>query len=258
MKRRYGWRPDLPDFRDYDVNQLLAIPSILPPPKIDLRPNVPPIRDQGKEGSCVGHGIRGVAEYLEYKDKLPKVVELSPAFAYFVARSIEGTTDSDSGASIRDGVKGLVKWGIATEKEFPYKVGGFKKQPTLAVFKDALTRKATAYYRVTGTGTGRLFNVKLALSSFLPVVFGFSVYDSFESDAVAKTGIVPMPKHTESLQGGHCVAIFGYDDLHQWVICANSWGTRWGDAGFFYLPYAYVTTSKLSSDYWVVTKEAGV
>ena len=70
---------------------------------------------------------------------------------------------------------------------------------------------------------------------------GIAVYGSFESKEVAKTGEVPMPVPDESLLGGHAVLCCGYDDDTQRVLCLNSWGSGFGDKGYFTLPYAYIT-----------------
>ena len=72
-------------------------------------------------------------------------------------------------------------------------------------------------------------------------MFGFDVYDSFESDTVAATGIVPMPGPDESCLGGHCVYCVGYDDGNLSFLCVNSWGNGWGQKGLFQMPYAYLT-----------------
>jgi C1A family cysteine protease len=94
--------------------------------------------------------------------------------------------------------------------------------------------------------------MKACLASGYPFIFGFTVYDSFESDAVAKTGIVPMPSKTELVLGGHAVMAVGYDDSKKWFIVRNSWGEDWGDKGYFYIPYDYLTNKNLASDFWTI------
>jgi C1A family cysteine protease len=88
----------------------------------------------------------------------------------------------------------------------------------------------------------------------LPFVVGIQVYQSFESNAVAATGVAPMPKNKDTLLGGHAVLVVGYNHLKQQWIVRNSWGEGWGDKGYFYLPYRYLLSPKLSSDMWVLTK----
>jgi len=87
-----------------------------------------------------------------------------------------------------------------------------------------------------------------------PVVFGISVYESFESEKVAKTGIVPLPENTERMLGGHAIVLVGYDNEKKLFIFRNSWGEQWGDKGYGYLPFEYVCDANLASDFWVVNK----
>ena len=104
-----------------------------------------------------------------------------------------------------------------------------------------------SYSRVTQS----LTQMKGCLASGYPFVFGFTVYDSFESQQVANTGIVPMPASGESVVGGHAVMAVGYDDSQHRFIVRNSWGSSWGMQGYFTIPYAYLEAN-LSSDFWTI------
>src|SRR5260370_2581404 len=88
--------------------------------------------------------------------------------------------------------------------------------------------------------------MKGCLASGYPFVFGFSVYESFESQQVAQTGHVPMPHPGEKQIGGHAVLAVGYDDAHNWLLHRNSWGDGWGMARYFTIPYTYLTASNLA------------
>jgi C1A family cysteine protease len=97
-----------------------------------------------------------------------------------------------------------------------------------------------------------LADMKGCLAEGYPIVYGFTVYESFESQEVASAGNVPMPKHGEKVMGGHCVVAVGYDDDEGVFICRNSWGDHWGDVGYFYMPYAYLIDNNLSDDFWTI------
>jgi len=86
----------------------------------------------------------------------------------------------------------------------------------------------------------------------LPIVLGISVYESFESQQVAKSGVVPMPANSEKLLGGHAILAVGYNDAEQRFVMRNSWGTSWGMQGYFTIPYAYLTDSNLCDDLWMI------
>ena len=97
-----------------------------------------------------------------------------------------------------------------------------------------------------------LNQIKGCLAHGYPFVFGFPVYESFESQEVAKTGVVPMPGSSEQMLGGHAVLAVGYDDATQRFLVRNSWGDGWGMGGYFTMPYAYLMDRGLSSDFWAI------
>jgi C1A family cysteine protease len=172
----------------------------------------------------------------------------SRLFIYYNERVIEGTVKSDSGAQIRDGIKVVTKEGDCPETEWPYVITKFTNKPTAQCYKDALKYKAVQYQRVAQN----VNQMKGCLASGYPFVYGFTVYESFESKNVAKTGVVPMPASGEKILGGHCVLAVGYDDSQQRFLARNSWGTDWGLQGYFTVPYAYLTDPNLSSDFWTI------
>jgi C1A family cysteine protease len=78
------------------------------------------------------------------------------------------------------------------------------------------------------------------------------VYESFESDGVAHTGVAQLPEATESALGGHAVMAVGYDDSSNRFLVRNSWGAQWGMGGYFTIPYAYLTDDDLADDFWTI------
>jgi C1A family cysteine protease len=236
--RGYGWRPQLPDSRD-----LVYAPRLTNlPPEHDLRPQMPPVYDQGQLGSCTGNAIAGAMEYERDRQGLPDFVP-SRLFVYYNERALEGTVSSDSGAVIRDGIKVVNTEGVCPETLWPYNVGMFAVKPPHRCYVAATKDKAVRYEAIQTLG-----DLKDAIASNLSVVFGFTVYESFESQAVARTGVMPLPKKGEAVVGGHAVLAVGYSDVKRHVIVRNSWGASWGDHGYFYMPYQYLTGSKASAD----------
>ena len=241
----YGWQPDLPDFRDFTYK--VVAPTVILPPKVDLRPNCPPVCDQGQLGSCTANAIAGALEYEQIKKKDVNYFLPSRLFVYYNERLMEGTVSSDSGAMIRDGIKSVNKQGACKETTWPYVISKFKTKPTAKSYTEALKYKSIEYSSLPQDMT----SVKTCLFNGDIFVFGFTVYDSFESDQTARTGIMTMPTQLEKVLGGHAVEGVGYDDTKKWIICKNSWGPLWGDKGYFYMPYDYFF-SKLTSDFWVI------
>ena len=245
--QHYGWIPDLPDQRDYQYAAPVAAIGPLPT-NIDLTPECPPVYDQGQLGSCTANAIAGAIQFEQMKQNLAQIFTPSRLFIYYNERTMEGTVNSDSGAQIRDGMKSIGSLGDCSEDIWPYIIANFAEKPSDACYQTALQHKAILYQRVVRD----LIQMKGCLASGYPFVFGFTVYESFESQQVAQSGHAPMPQHGEKVLGGHAVMAVGYDDANQWFIVRNSWGTSWGMQGYFTLPYTYFTSRNLSSDFWTL------
>jgi C1A family cysteine protease len=251
VKRGYGWTPDVPDQRDH----LYAAPVVYIaklPARTDLRPFCPLVYDQGQLGSCTANAIGGAIQFERLKQKLKPDFIPSRLFVYYNERVMENTVHSDAGAQIRDGIKSISKQGDCPEKEWPYVIAKFADKPAASCYKSALKYKAVSYQRVAQI----LNQMKGCLASGYPFVFGFSVYTQFESDAVATTGVLNMPGPKEKLLGGHAVIAVGYDDKTQRFIVRNSWGAKWGNKGYFTMPYAYLTDTNLAADFWTIRLES--
>lgn len=242
----FHWQRDKPDSRDH-IWQLKPTAN---PASVDLRTFATPVEDQGQLGSCTGNAI---AEAIELVDKKKgKNLEISRLFIYYQERLLEGTINYDNGAYIRDGIKACYTWGAPVESLWPYDITKFKTKPSQAAYTDALKRKVTGYQRCTNFTA-----VKNALASGYPVIVGFDVYSSFYN--IGSNGLMSYPNtRLEALQGGHAVCIVGYNDNYGGVtgngrfICKNSWGSSWGNGGYFYMPYQVIQNTNMSSDFWVI------
>jgi C1A family cysteine protease len=257
---RYGWKPDIPDQRDLTFSVPHPIARNIPP-RIDLRRHCPPVYDQEQIGSCTANAIAGALEFDLMKQKAKQIFVPSRLFIYYNERVIEGSVGSDAGAQLRDGIKSVSKVGACPEAEWPYDgtpanpdgtfPAGAKAatKPSASCYADAQKYEALTYRSVAQN----LADLKGCLATQYPFVFGFTVYSSFETSEVAKTGKVPLPTGTDTPVGGHAVLAVGYDDDSNVFICRNSWGKAWGAAGYFYMPYSYLIDNKLASDFWTVS-----
>jgi C1A family cysteine protease len=245
--KRYGWLPDLPDRRDLIF---AARPSTLGalPPRVDLRPGCPPIYDQGQLGSCTAQAIAAILQFDQMKQQQRDLFTPSRLFIYYNERVVLGTVDEDSGAMLRDGIKSVAREGAPHEALWPHVIAAFRKKPTRPAYRDAERHEAILYERLVPA----VDQLKGCLADGFPFVFGFSVYESFETATVARTGAVPMPRRGEALIGGHAVVAVGYDDPSSRFIVRNSWGSAWGRAGHCTMPYAYLTDPGLADDFWTI------
>jgi C1A family cysteine protease len=243
----YGWKPDLPDHRDVLYGAVHPVRAALPP-SIDLRSICPPVEDQGNLNSCTGNALAGVLEILEIKDKVA-FQDLSRLFIYYNERVIEHSVQADDGAMIRDGIKTLVKQGVCTEKKWPYVQSNWNKKPLKGCYTEGAKHQVLNYQRMQTVD-----EMRGCLADGYPFVFGFSVYESFESPQVAKTGVLNLPEPGEKQVGGHAVVGVGYNDTQKRILVRNSWGANWGQGGYFTIPYDYVANRNLSDDFWAIRR----
>ncbi|MES2253383.1 MAG: C1 family peptidase [Pseudomonadota bacterium] len=209
--------------------------------------------DQGELGSCTANALTGLVRYVMDREQKPSE-ELSRIFIYYNERMIEGDIGEDSGASLSTGLRTLHTYGVCNETLCPYDISTFTQKPSLSAYKDGLANVDLDNLAADHIQQSlAAFKHTIAIAQ-RPFALGIQIYESFESAAVASTGIVPMPSATESCLGGHAVLAVGYDDEKGRLTVRNSWGPDWGDNGYFYLPYAYVTNPDLAQDFWSISK----
>ncbi|MBZ5687968.1 MAG: cysteine protease [Acidobacteriia bacterium] len=281
-----GWIPDMPDLRDFTPDhpkltpmiEKLGVPDVskrMPKlaTKIDLRPYCSPVENQGNLGSCTANAAVGVVEYFENRS-FGKYINGSRLFVYKTARELMGLV-GDTGAYLRTTMAALVMFGVPPETYWPYTdrqqpgVSGertFDEEPTTFVYEIADDFEVPNYfchdpYGTTLTPPNILNSVKTYLAAGIPSMFGFYVFPSYDKGDVK--GAFPYPAPGERAFAGHAVAAVGYDDTLRItnkfsskattgaLLIRNSWGTSWGDAGYGWLPYDYVT-SQFAEDFWSV------
>jgi C1A family cysteine protease len=254
----YGWKPELPDQRDFTYAAPQGVKASSQT-TVDLRPGCPAVYDQGRIGSCTANAIAAALEF-EMMKQGESAFTPSRLFIYYNERAMEGTVPSDAGAFIRDGIKSVATQGDCPETMWTYDdtpagsnglfPPGAKAatEPTAECYAEAVKHEALSYLSVARN----LADMKGCLAEGFPFVYGFTVYESFESAEVAQKGWVPMPATGEKILGGHAVIAVGYDDENRVFISRNSWGSHWGDKGYFYMPYAYLLDDNLSDDFWTI------
>lgn len=180
----------------------------------------------------------------------PAVLErVSRLFEYYGTRKIEGTTNEDSGASIRDAIKCGALYGVADESTYPYDISKFTNNPPSSVWTAAAGHKVTSYHAISD---GDIQTMKATLAQGYLIEFGFQVYSYFMTADMASKGVLNVPSASEQLEGGHAVVLVGFDDTKKMFLVRNSWGTSWGLSGYFWMSYDYVANTNLCADFWTV------
>lgn len=217
-------------FDDRDFLMRAYLPAIKIPKKIDWTPKMSPVRDQKDEGVCVGFAIAtGMKEYQELLD-YEKLIILSPRFVYMEAKKIDDMPGLE-GTTIRAAMQVLKEKGVCRESLWPYEPHQ-KNRAKVGADSDAKKFRVIAYARILN-----LNELRLSLATKGPCVIGIQVFAGMMK---AKTGMVPLPKKSETSLGGHAISPVGYDDEKKLIKFKNSWSNIWGQAGYGFLPYAYI------------------
>jgi C1A family cysteine protease len=260
MKRVLNWRPSPADARDLKLMNMRAMRGASPletlPASWSLRDKCTPVRDQGQTGECTGQSVCGAEEFLSLKTSANTFVRKSVKFSYYNGRRtmFPSQVHVDSGCYIRTVIKAAARYGICEETLWP-ESNYFAAKPSVAAYADASRFQILEYGSLTGgTPSQTVDNIRRSIYQGLPVCFGFDVYASFMSSAVASSGVAPIPKAAEVKEGGHAVMAVGYDDDASMLLVRNSWGENWGDHGYFKLPYWFVLNGH-ASDFWAISAQ---
>jgi C1A family cysteine protease len=242
--RRYTWHPDLHDQRDRVFERGTVAPL---PDMVDLRPDCPPVDDQGDLDACTANAWVAAFHVLDLANGNP-MHNGSRLYLYYNQRALRGNQTQDCGAFIRDGAMALAKQGLCPESQWPYDLSKFATRPTVDCYLEGMSRPALIYSRVNQIE----IDLCTALAQGHSIVFGFTVYQSFETATVLRTGMVPLPEGHEKTLGGHAALVVGYNQGKKLFTVRNSWGPDWGDRGYCYFPFSYLLNAGLAQDFWII------
>lgn len=245
-RHKMGYVPDVADHRDLMFADLLLArsfsgPTQALPPRVSLIKYCSPIENQGQLGSCTAQAGVGALELLNIKKK-GKTADHSRLFLYKTTRMALGW-QGDTGATIRETLRSMIRLGVCTENYWPYDIRTFDRLPSQGLYTNALNYQTLKYYRCT-----TIEHVKQCLAWGYPVMFGFPCYDhTFDPPG----GVITMPSQSQPPRGGHAVLAVGYDDAEDCLIIRNSWGVGYGSSGYVWMVNDYFR-SGLANDIWAV------
>jgi len=247
--RPFGTHPDIPDHRDHKFQVPVRFKRSRPA-AVDLRPFFPPVYDQGKLNSCSANAIAAAIWFDEIKEDAPEPWSPSRLFIYYNERAREGLAAKNAPVSLRDGYKSVAKRGVCHEREWPYRQKRFAAKPPPRCYRTARFHRMTRYFRLRR----ELLHFEACLAEGYPFTMGISVYESFKSRKVARSGVVPLPRRGEKHLGGHALLVVGYDRRRRRFLVRNSWGEGWGLGGYCLMPYPYLLNPDLAWDFWTARR----
>jgi C1A family cysteine protease len=210
-------------------------------PAVDLKAtilnlNVPPVGNQGAEGSCVAFGTTYAGRSINWQFLHPaawsySVNIFSPEYVY---NQIKVSSSCTSGSYVTSGLNLLKTQGVCRWSTMPYTDLSCSLLPTTAQKTEAALYKISGYSSVSRTTTA----IKSFLAAGKPVIVAGPVNSAY----MYLTSGTVLKSFVGSSLGGHCYCIVGYDDSKGAFKFMNSWGTSWATAGFGYIGYGYETT----------------
>lgn len=230
------------------INTIIAdnitpiIDTIQPKPDIevvDLRKYFSVVKNQGRQASCLAFALSAIMEY-NIKVRNSETKDFSEAFLYYRSREISGEEKFDKGSRFIYAIECLQKDGICQEMFMPYDEFEYLSAPSQSAFYNALPYKVNT----VNTVDLELNDLRSVLQKGFPIAISVNMYSSFGN---GKNGVVPLPKNREINGGSHAMVIVGYNDGLKQFIVRNSWGTSFGDNGYCYMPYEYITNSSLTN-----------
>lgn len=243
---KLNWKKGPKDERDFKSTRHLTSPKILPQ-EFELDRQIP-IYNQFSIGSCTANSACSCFRYEVAQLQNNFDFEPSRLFQYYNSRLLQGWENEDSGAYIRDAFKSMNKYGLALEKTWPYVVEDFARKPSNEAYQEGLKNVTVKYATVPQTEQ----HLKETLVSGAAISFGFNVYQSFYGSWHNTTGMMPIPKKSERLLGGHAVTLIGFSDAKKAFLVQNSWGEDWGLKGKYWMPYSFVINSVECDDFWCI------
>lgn len=213
------------------------------PPLVDHRRPSIDVFDQESIQSC---SASAVCKHVEYHIKKYPVSRL---FQYYNTRKISKDQHIDNGADLEDSMKAIIRFGHIPEKEYPYIEEKVCTKPPKSAYRLADLNKP-AFVRPQCVNQS-LHNLKKHIYAGYTINFGAFLYNTFS--AKMESGyMVPMPTSKDRKICAHAMLIVGYDDSKLAFIIQNSWGNEWGDNGYHYMPYDYITNPDLCFDFWIL------
>ena len=241
-----GFRPEPDDPKHWDFAALRPRLILQTLGDVDLRPFTSPRHDQKHTSSCVAQATIKALEIKRIQEHGHEAhVDLSRLAVYYLARELmfPPETHNDDGTYVSLAFDVLRRFGVPSEEDWPWDLDKINTPPSWMAMRKAFRRRIKAFYKIKSEGEERVQDVISALRAGNPVVFGTETGRNWHVYRAGDALGLPTKK-----TGRHATVLVGYKD--GMFIGENSWGSRWGDDGF-YLMLPSVIASGKSRDFWV-------
>lgn len=254
---QFGLVQDTPDFRDYPYVPTL---TSFPGGELHVRPYphlghfYVPVKNQGNLNSCTGFAVTSMIEMVRKHQGFVEW-DVSPMFTWYATRKIEGTTDQNVGAQLRNALKSVVQDGVVPETTWPYIESLSTTCPPVSAWEQAQQHQTLKYYRINNTNRD---NLLACIAEGYPFVFGVKVFESFTRNEFFSVIHRPDPSR-EKFLGGHAMVATGYmyypeQNCFQ-IVAQNSWGDQFGNMGYIQIDGDYLTDPAVALDFWTIRLE---
>ncbi len=210
----------------------------------DISNELGPVRDQGTRGTCLVFAACAAHEQARLRRRGEPRPELGEELLYWRCKQIEG--DVVEGTRASSVASALVNPGQSAAELWPYEggrdAGAANYSPPAEALEEAVLRRASL--SVTEASAK---NIRSLLSSGQVVILGVRLWEQFFGN---HGGDLAVPSAGELIEGGHAVAVVGFDKEGEWLLIRNSWGKSWGSEGHARLPEAALEVIELGA--WVV------
>jgi C1A family cysteine protease len=262
----FGWRPDSPDHRDYSLEHTTVVALLGKlkmrarkaadlPRRVDWRDYCGPVEDQQRLATSPAHACVALVQQFERRSS-GRLIRLSRLFAHRAALRLSGSS-AGSSLSLRSVLKAIVRCGAPPEELWPYDHLHMGHEPDPFAFSFHRDFDDVCFVRLDArklAPTQVLAVARSFLAAGFPLAFGFPVCGTINREPE-----IPFPTSADRIVGGQAVTAVGYDDRLRIrsdrgaLLVRNSWGPDWGEDGYGWLPYAYVT-ERLAIDFWTLLK----